>query len=59
MRDLMANFLANGETFVEYKEAQKILGRLTITQLNDAVTSFSKAVNEVKENALPPTSAGA
>ena len=55
-RKLMARFLVDEkEQAIEFSEAMKILGALTLPKIKEAVSAFADAM---KDSAVNPTSAG-
>jgi len=59
MRDLMARHLQNGKgVYLDFEQAQTLLGTLNVSELNGVMTDFGQAVQNLQEQAVNPTSGG-
>lgn len=59
MRDILAKFLTD-ETgaFVEEAEARKVIGQMSVIELNKAAEQFKAAIEELQNSAVPPVQSG-
>ena len=60
MRNFLSRFVIdeNGE-FMAENEARKIVGKLTLTQLQTVVNDFTESIKGLQAAAVPPESGGA
>ena len=58
-RDLLAKFLTVGGQAVPEAEARRMLGALTIPQLNGVVDRFIAAIRQMQDGMIPQASGGA
>lgn len=55
LKNLLARFVTNEDgEFLTEGDALKVLGQLTIEQINAAASQFYAAINEVGKTAVPP-----
>ena len=59
VRDLLARFVVDDAgAFIEYEDAKRQIGKLTIPELNTAMEQFSQTVKTLQAGAVnPPTPA--
>lgn len=59
MRDLLAGHMIDeaGE-FIEFEAACQIINKITDGQIQEAGAAFMKAIQEMKNNLVPPVSGG-
>jgi len=57
-RDLLARFVTDDEgNFLTFEEAKKVIGKLTITEMNVAVQQLVDGIKRLQESSIPPDNA--
>ena len=57
-RDLLANFVLDGEKYMEPEKAQELIGNLNLTQLRDVTKQFVEDCKALGEGLVPNEQSG-
>ena len=57
-RDLLANFVLDGEKYMDQEKAQELIGNLNLTQLRDVTRQFVEDCKTLGEELVPNEQSG-